>query len=216
MEIGMKKEIKKEKKKYKEGKEEKKNRKCDECSLLKNEEITFATRQCLLRHRKTCHEQIKYKCKVLGCTRVFSNLGTRSRHSNNPNPHVHDPCRKQTKRAKQWDVIVKKNCKFKRVSLENQLEVELVNNYQNLYSSLPLKLILEISTKISQRKKVSLSNSYLNQYLFAAKKIPISFLYTRKELKDLYKPREKKKFQKFWSKIDENKIDEECKSMFKI
>jgi hypothetical protein len=76
MEIGMKKEIKKEKKKYKEGKEEKKNRKCDECSLLKNEEITFATRQCLLRHRKTCHEQIKYKCKVLGCTRVFSNLGT--------------------------------------------------------------------------------------------------------------------------------------------
>jgi hypothetical protein len=46
--------------------------------------------------------------------------------------------------------------------------------------------------------------------LFTAKKIQIPVLYSTKKGKALHTKQQQEAFQKFWSKINERKIDEEC------
>lgn len=71
-------------------------------------------------------------------------------------------------------------------------------------------MILEITPKFSHRKNILLTNSFTNQYLFTAKKIQIPVLYSTKKGKALHTKQQQEAFQKFWSKINERKIDEEC------
>jgi hypothetical protein len=69
---------------------------------------------------------------------------------------------------------------------------------------------LEITPKFHTENNILLTNSYINQYLFSAKKIQIPVLHSTKKEKELYKQQQQEAFQKFWSKINERKIDEEC------
>jgi hypothetical protein len=86
-------------------------------------------------------------------------------------------------------------------------------------SSIPFETIEDSNNRIFNKKTFLLSNSYLNQYLFAAKKMPDrkrrhSSLNVEREM--LKQQKKESKYQKFWEKNDKTKMDHECQSKFNL
>jgi hypothetical protein len=171
------------------------------------------------------HGEVRYYCTVPGCNQFFRTRSTRNVHSRNILPHIHDPKYYEKKLAKRNQVKLKKNLKIL-TSFSGKANGKRIDeeHLKKNSSSIPFETIEDSNNGIFTKKTFLLSNSYLNQYLFAAKKMPDPVRLTRRECRHLSVNVEREKlnqqrelkYQKFWEKIDKTKMDKECQSKFNL
>jgi hypothetical protein len=198
---------------------------CVECSSKNQAEKSFSSWKALKGHQESIHGEVRHYCKVPGCNQFFRNRTSCRVHSRNLLPHLHDPKYYEMKLAKRNQDKLKNNLKIL-TSFSGKANGKPIDeeHLQKNSSSIDFETIEGSNNGIFTKKTFLLSNSYLNQYLFAAKKMPDPGRSKKKETpnlsvnveREMLNQQRELKYQKFWEKIDITKMEKECQSKFNL